>query len=43
MILLKNATKYVIQKSISPFRQFAYKSGASIWDAILKVTERAAL
>ena len=39
MILLKNAAHGVVQRSLQSLPQFAYRSGASTLDAILRVTE----
>ena len=39
MVLLKNAAHEVVQQSMRSFPQFAYRSGASTLDAILRVTE----
>ena len=39
MTLLKNAAHGVVQRSLQSFPQFAYRSGASTLDAILRVTE----
>ena len=38
MVLLKNAAHRVVQQSLQSFPQFAYRSGASTLDAILRVT-----
>ena len=38
MVLLKNAAHAVVQRSMQSFPQFAYRSGASTLDAILRVT-----
>ena len=38
MVLLKNAAHEVVQQSTRSFPQFAYRSGASTLDAILRVT-----
>ena len=38
MVLLKNAARRVVQQSLQSFPQFAYRSGASTLDAILRVT-----
>ena len=39
MVLLKNAAHCVVQQSLQSFPQFAYRSGASTLDAILRVAE----